>query len=274
MNIQIKISAILLLLTCAFSSCNHDDEDIIRSIPVYELNVGEMFPADEIISIELETAKRENFIPIEGYVHTSYASFGLRADIKKMTTYLYSDQFQDYPWSTKEGIYTLEKEYWNEKTKFIQEVFNDKVNDPLFWPHLFTAYIDNGVTITCDKKLFNKEPGENLSQYFHAEGSANCLPIGREDPYLLFSFNEDISRSMTVYFRKDAWLQRCYFFYFSEEPQEKYEELTFTLTVPVVRELITESMANRYLGKGDTIITSNDVYTGTCTVHFDFSESK
>ncbi len=271
MNIQIKISAILLLVTCAFFSCNHDDEDFIGS-PSYELYVGEMFSADDIKNLDLENWKIDGHPVLSDYIHTSYASFALLAEFRKEDSYKH--RYQDYSNAVKVGIHDLEKDYWNEKTKFIQEIYYDKINDPLLWPFLFTAYIDDGVTITCDKKLFNKEPGEDLSQYFRTEGTSFCQPMGRENSYLLFGFSKDRTRNMTDYFQKDAWLQWSYFIYFSEEPQEKYEELTFTLTVPVVRELITESMANRYLGKGDTIITSNDVYTGTCTVHFDFSESK
>jgi hypothetical protein len=261
-----------MLFTCAFASCSHDDE-IIREAPIYDLYVGEMFSADAIVSLGLYNRKENGMPEVPDYVYKSYMSFSLHAEFR--LTDVYGTYYCDSSLSVIEGIHDLEKDYWNEKTEFFQEAYKEQAYDsPLFWPHLFTAYVDDGTTITCDKKLFNKEPGEDLSQYFRAYGASYCQPMGRENPYLLFGFSEERTMNMTDYFRKDAWLQRDYILSFREEPQEKYDELTFTLTVPLERELVIESMANRYFGKGDAIVTSNDVYTGTCTLHFDFPESE
>ena len=98
----------------------------------------------------------------------------------------------------------------------------------------FTARFSGPVIITADKPLFGTEAGQDLSAHFGVEGAANLLPQGTLEDYSI-RFEKFAPRPTAVadFFASDTWLMRNYVFWMKDIPEETYDEVTFTITLPV-----------------------------------------
>ncbi len=99
----------------------------------------------------------------------------------------------------------------------------------------FTARFNGNVTITADKELFGVGAGQDLSTHFGVEGACNCLPQGTLSDYSILFENFSTSRPTVVadFFAPNTWLTRNYVFWMKDLPEEKYDKVTFTITLPV-----------------------------------------
>ena len=111
----------------------------------------------------------------------------------------------------------------------------------------FTARLSGNVTITADKDLFGIGAGEDLSAHFAVEGAANCLPQGPLPDYKVLFENLSTSRPTAIpaFFASETWLMRNYMFWMKDTPEEKYDELTFTITLPVICDFWRDYYANK-----------------------------
>jgi len=172
------------------------------------------------------------------------------------------------------AINNLEKEYHKERSAFIIEAYRE-YNSVKFqevgWPTLFTAYTNGEVSITCDKTLYGEEPGTNLSEHLSVISMIECLPVGVVDSKLLYSFGDEIPTKMSKLFVNEAWLRPEYYLEFINQPSEKYDELTFYLTMPVILEHTRAYAVAKYKGKEFDSLYSESVFKAECLIKFDWN---
>ena len=102
----------------------------------------------------------------------------------------------------------------------------------------FNARIAGNVVVTADKTLFAMPAGQDLSSHFLVQGPSTCLPQGpMTAPKCLFWHTDEVEpKATSEFFVPDTWLQRNYAFWLKDIPEEQYDELTFTVSLPVVRD--------------------------------------
>lgn len=170
------------------------------------------------------------------------------------------------------AVEELEDEYLAERYSFIEEKVTWFGNAPRY----FAAYVNGDVTITCDKTLFGKEPGEPLNEYFTLDKQASpftCQVAGVDEPRFLHGFGEEQPDAMSDIFTKEAWLftRPVYAFTLKEQPTEKYSRVTFYMTFPVKKEHTWEYAKAIYDGEKPVKIFSEEVFTAECTINFKWS---
>lgn len=159
--------------------------------------------------------------------------------------------------------------YLKERPSFIIDEYHKLVFPEFACPSFYTAYINGNVTLTCDKVLFGQEPGEDLSQHFRLWQQSGCVPIGRdENAHMLYNFGEEPPIRLSDFFIEDMWLYNHYSITFLDTPEERYDEMTFQLTMPLSREYIYATLITLNYGHHIDLIVTDDVFTAKCTVHF------
>ena len=171
-----------------------------------------------------------------------------------------------------DAIKKIEEAYYKEKSQFILEAYNEyNKTGVTAWPDVFTAYATEEVTITCDKVLFGEQPGTNLTSHFALRSAVYCVPVGVEEPKLLYGFGETPTR-MSELLVKGVWLQDEYSMEFAEQPAEKYDELTLYLSCPMLLEHVRDLAAAKYKGTELASKYSEKVFTSECKIKFDWDK--
>lgn len=169
------------------------------------------------------------------------------------------------------SIGKIEDEYQKERSRFILESYKTyHQNNITWWPVLFTAFINGDLTITCDKTLFGEKPGTNLLPYFSVFSQSPCLPIGVENPKFLYNFGETISTEATKFFAKETWLQPEYYLQFAKIPDEKYEELTLCISIPMTIEHTRDIAVSKYKGVELDQKFTEAVFSSKCQIKFNW----
>ena len=265
---------ICLFMSLGITSCHDDnDNDILGNCPPPPLE-GLLIDGGQISDISLYCLENQHSTIGEMWydyykrVKTvpDYESFHLRLILNRTAGRYVTDD--------KEEMYQIgqyELEYEKEKSRFILDSYNNyKENHPggLEWPTLFTAYVNGEVTITCDKVLFGKEPGEDLSPYFSVKSRTNCLPVGIENPKLLYDFGDEIPTEWSKLFVDGSWLQPEYRLVFAEQPDEKYEEITLSVSFPMIIENYRNIAVDKYRGKEGGTRRTEHVHKSECLIRF------
>lgn len=98
----------------------------------------------------------------------------------------------------------------------------------------FTSAIVGDVKISADKTLFGQEPGSNLSAHFNVWSPNACVITANfESPTIIYNAKDYMPTAISEYFVKDSYLAHAYAFYLTDKPEEIYDEITFTITIPV-----------------------------------------
>lgn len=266
------ILSVLVCLLC--QSCHNEEiEDIEVTENIPANRVGMLYNGGNIFKIRLEClAEYHTTMPseewLEYYCSTNtvpdYSSFCLRLSLGQRNTTICN---------TTMRLAKLKYEYLKEKTLFIYESYKNYTPQPLLgvdWPNLLTAYLNGELSITCDKILFGEQPGTNLISYFTASGSSGCIPIGIENPKILYDFGEEIPTEAPKLFIKETWLQQFYHLRFAKQPNEKYEDLTFHVSLPMIRENVDNIVVSKDKGTEPVNQFSEAVFTADCTIKFNW----
>lgn len=169
------------------------------------------------------------------------------------------------------SIAKIEYEYVIEKSLFIYENYKKyKESNPAGWPDLFTAYLNGELSITCDKILFGQQPGTNLSSYFTVSAKSPCIPLGIENPKLLYKYGEELPIEVPKLLTKGTWLQPEYNLQFAKLPDEKYEDLTLYVTLPMVIEHVRDIAVSRYKGTELDNKYSEAAFKADCLIKFNW----
>ena len=278
----------LKILLCAFAgmslmACQNDDSgDVVEEgyflIPVGTLADGGQISGIKLYCIEYDSSKRGDYYShsYEEKIKTvkDYSEFYFWLNITEDDLELDSWIKNNTTLDERNDILNLGGAYWLEKTSFMIEAFrSNKELDHRLWPVFFTAYVNGEVSITCDKTLYGEAPGTNLSQYFEVTPTSNyidCLPVGIENPRLLYSFGEKLPTAMDQYFVNEAWFLRSYVLRLKDVPSEKHDNLTLRLSFPMTIEHIWDYFVAPYKGVEYPDRFTEEVFTAECRINFDW----
>jgi hypothetical protein len=269
MRTKAFITCVVALVAICILSCDKDEEqepinEVIGNSqqPCY---YGEIKTADGITGLDLYVV--ENFQdfsdqPDNGPV-ADYSTFQILGEICQGTFQYIDSTYENNSSEIQTAVEYMRLGFGKERTRFIQDAFIAAYGEPVYkyldkWPCLYTAYINGDITISCDRKLFGKEPGEDISQYFNVYGTAECVPIGRENSTILYNFEEQKPKAISELMQKDTWLQKYFYFYFREIPEEKYDTLTFKITIPITREHYTKYFYGICVDENGPLKVTND----------------
>ena len=259
-----KVFFLFSICMLAFISCSKDDEDdnLWLNQGTFDID-GFMFDGGNLDSICFYcTEKDDNSYntsvkTFKSYTDISFKTFGIDGE---------KNDFVKEPEATRRA--QIQDTYIRQRTAFILEEF---YKWPYIWPIYRTAYVDGKVSITCDKVLFGEEAGTELSKYFKVEYE-HCVPAGIENPKFLYHYGDEIPSLVCDFFQKDIWFRDEYKMALAAEPAEKYDELTFHLTVPLTLEHLADYSREMYnTGKAEKTLTEK-TYTSNCMVRFNWEE--
>lgn len=283
-----RVLFFVFAMSALLLSCSDDD---IEKGKDYDLNcppapkVGMMMDAGEISRLDLYGLQRR-----VGFDFNIPSVYYYEVKEKGVPVFPNYQSVRLYAWFVTHGksvsvgdtvkarrIFDLKKDYYRRKTDFILKQYNDQYKNGYYmtWPWLFTSYVDGDVTLTCDKTLFGQEPGQNLSEHVLVFPAYCYVPIGRgENPKTLYFIDDaekmDSGFRMTDFFQKDTWMQHVYMMKFMEEPEERYDEVTFTITFPAAIEHTYEYIVSMYEGKNEPLQTTEETFKAEYTVKFDW----
>lgn len=272
-----KVIFFLLCLLGGVSLLSCQSEDAEQSVMPDEINVpieGTLLDGGEIASVSLYCVENDKSVfgmPMSEYypktkVVQDYDAFKLYLFLNRGA---YRYKFDDV--NEMRSIGKIEDEYSREKSQFILENYKEyEKKDSVGWPVLFTAYANGEVAVTCDKTLFGEKAGVNLSSYFSISAESACIPIGIENPRILYNFGEEIPNNLSVFFAKGTWLQPKYILQFAKQPSEKYEELTLYISFPILIEHMRDYAVAKYKGIELASKYSETTYKAECRIKFNW----
>ena len=121
------------------------------------------------------------------------------------------------------------------------------------------ARINGKASITADRTLYGQPAGSNLSEHFTVEGRSQGVPKGEFTNFLVLNF-ENTPSKMDEYLAQGTWLQLLYALRMADIPEERYDEVNFTVSLPVEYELWWKSQPK--------VETEPHVLSAQCTAHF------
>jgi hypothetical protein len=282
---QLKIDIIMkkyyfllmsLLLLPAMISCNNDDDDYIIGDTPPEIE-GLVIDGEELTDVSLYclvkgdtcTAPWFNYYPKVKTVK-DYSSIRFNVWIHRGGRTYSSSSYQ-----RTQDIRQLEIAYDKQKSAFILEDYKDynrkyAPTSIASWPAYYMACFNGEVTLTCDKILFGEAPGTNLSKYFTIIAESECMPVGLENPTLRYRFGDTLPTIMADLLVDGSWVQVKYFLEFAEQPTEKYDELTLTLTTPMTLERVGAYVKAQYDGKELDSLYTSVAFKSDCLIKFDW----
>lgn len=267
------------IFICVFSaiilnSCEKESYTDIPSNIALE-RVGSLLDGGSISNVKLYCV--ETPIPIGSSGYQYYESTKTVEDYSKFYMYIiinktvpdsiYSDS------DDADAIREIELEYEHSKSLFLVDEYNQKIQDfkeEVSWPYIYTAYINGEVAITCDKTLFGLQPGENICKYFDVKTPNECLPIGIDNPKLVYTFGENAPVNPEKVFGQETWLQFDYYLSFRTMPSEKYEDITLYLSIPIKKEHIRKYAIEKFRDENTEKIFTTAILTAECTIKFNW----
>ena len=273
-----KVLFATIALSLSIIACQKDDKKTPNEttpIEVNELIEGTLLDGGEISGVSLYCIENNASMVgqqwYEYYAKTKtvkdYTEFKLYAMLDRDAARYTTDDASEMA-----SIAKLESEYYADKSSFILDAYKNYENSQsIEWPVLFTAYVNGEVTITCDKTLYGITPGSDLSKHFTISSKSSCLPVGIENPKLLYTFGEEMPTDMSELFVKESWLQSEYYLQFAGNPTEKYDELTLYLTIPATVEHSRDYAVAKYKGTAFESKFSDTSLKAECTIKFNWN---
>jgi hypothetical protein len=262
----------------AMISCsNNDDDDNLLDSPPEEIE-GLVLDGEELTDVSL-------FCLVKGDTSAKAPWFNYYPKVKTVKDYS-SIQFNVWihqggssyrtsDYQRMNDIRQLEIAYDKQKSAFILEDYKDynrkyAPTSIASWPTYYMACFNGEVTLTCDKTLFGEAPGANLSKYFTIIAESECMPVGLENPTLRYRFGDTLPTIMADLLVDGSWVQAGYFLEFAEQPTEKHDELTLTLTTPMTLERVGAYVEAQYDGKELDSLYTSVVFKSDCLIKFDW----
>ena len=283
-NLLVKTASYLLccMLAASFSACDCDDNPV-EPAPVPNL-VGTMVDGGTISKVGLYCLKDEPMYDAWFNYYPKVKTVEDYSDISSLCLLLHDDQWTYTTDNVEEmmAITSLEDAYFKKKSSMIVEAYEqykasdfyrnaDRYHDTRHlwgWPEFFTAYTNGEVAITCDKTLFGEAPGTNLASHFVIDGYQGCMPVGVESPELRYDFFDEQPVMMSECFPMGVWLQHQYMVHFQTYPAEKYDDITLSLTMPLMIEHIRDYAVAAYRGSSQLPQFTEQVFKAACTIKF------
>lgn len=127
------------------------------------------------------------------------------------------------------------------------------------------AYINGDVKITADKTLFGKVPGSDLSQYFTFCSHNPYKVVGQisDSGTQVVDLLDNEDMSFSEFYTEKTWLVNYQTLKLNSFPEEDYNEIEFTIIMPVKKEYYLDNFMN-----GDYDITharlQDDIFIAKC----------
>lgn len=187
----------------------------------------------------------------------------VKQGLRKTYTEDISDEYQKWAVANSEKL-CLTKE---EEEKLMQTVWKQKgltyvVNNPSF----VTSMLRGGTSITANRELFGLPAGTDIGSHFMVRGVNFCMPQGSISDYKFRFWYDEAPVAMSVpdYFATGTWLQLSYVFWLKDIPEEVYDEVTFTVTIPVINEYWKKYFCDAL----PEVPTLERALSASCTFHF------
>ena len=165
------------------------------------------------------------------------------------------------------GAESIQLDYHMQKVQFINKSYHKQPNG-IGWPPVFSAYLNGEAKITCDKVLFGEPAGSNLGPHFNIKPNILCLPVGKEEPKLLYDYGDTIPQTWNERLCNEVWIQKEYILNLAEEPSEKYDEITLQLSLPLTIEHTWNWSVAKYNGEDPSPIYSDTTFHAECKMKF------
>ena len=230
----------LFSAACIPTACDIDNPPV----PVPEANSGTLLDAKHVALGSLVIDDVQERFLVEGeYANSYWAKQKDTAphsplDYENMRLYVYRDyDGAAQPESTAEQ----RREYYQFGDRVIKDLLAvseapDKAYVPA--PHFLMAQLNGRVSITADVALFGLEAGTDLSSHFRVKGPNAMIPQGSVQQHSIrYDFGTEQPTSVADFYSEGTWLQERYIFWLADIPEERYEEVRFTVTIPVRCEL-------------------------------------
>ena len=284
-SIKIMGNFICFLLVMAFLSCSKDEDDTCNSKYREQPSpdqVGTVIDGGELS----ETSLQINCLGLNPETNTivSSSSYPFLAPFNDYSTMVFpfylvrkeetalTELLSSLNESEVIQIGNLYREHNKERVAFLIDAYFNKYTTIQYnqsWPFFCTAYINGDVSVICDKTLFGEAPGSNLARHFSFE-SYPCMMVGIDEPILVYGFDDELPTDADGVFPQGAWLKAAYSMRFRDIPSEKYDDITFTLSIPVIREHCRKYIVYQYMGKELESKYSECTITGACHLQFDW----
>lgn len=260
----------LSIVIFTFSSCEKNNvEGVIEEEPYWRIisnddPFGLMFDGGYIHHLKMQ-------MPLNNDAYDPYNANSPFNDYSVMTLeYVFNSSFSHSKLTEKEGLSTRDwyrfidstYVYFKTKTKSLQDAHKKSIKEGTHYPWIkfYTAYINGEVKITCDKTLFGKEKGENLAQFFDVVSYQLYMPHGIENPTLTYMLDKNVPKTVDKLLTEETWLEPSCVIKFDSIPEEKYNELTFRITIPIKMEHTYEYVMDKFKGREAELKTSEKTF--------------
>ena len=269
-----KTKTFILLALCflALLSCDKNEEEssnvlIIGSRPedFYGLMLDGGYIHNLLIHVPPESEAYVIHDPEAPF--DNYSTMQLKLDFEDSfdkEKFMEENRLNDREWYELKD--TL-KTYYRRRTAFIQKELENYDKNRQWFLH-YTAYINGEVTVTCDKTLYGKASGENLAQYFKVEPKAWITPRGIEKTKLTCIFDRNSPKRINEFFTKETWTDVKYILRFDSIPEEKYDELKLTVTMPLKLENTHKYILNKLKGIDENVEMTDKTVSASFTARF------
>ena len=145
-------------------------------------------------------------------------------------------------------------------------------------PVFYYAGVKEGARIIADKELFGRKAGSNLADLITLDiPNSSKIAVTYPDFHICKDYNIEASPiTFSDFFSKGRALSLSYEFYatFAQLPPEDYEDVTFTIEIPIECEymqqiIFGEDYPESYYEEGLVERNENRVLRGTVTIKFD-----
>lgn len=265
-------AAIALIAAVTMVSCN-DDNDEGSNNGVNIDSFGLLLDGGSIKSISLYCLERGVSTYDEPTIFQYYQKVKTFNDFSQIDFRIMLNWSGHSNQGNQDTLYArelIENEYDRQKSGFLQTAYKKyEKYAKNGWPTFLTAYVNGQVTLTCDKDLYGEKAGADISKYFSIFGKSYCIPQGIEEPIMRYNFCDVQPTVMSNYFINKSWLQPEYYnIYPLQNPAEKYDEIVFTLTMPMIVESTWDYAVAKYSGLNEDVKRTEKIFTTECTIKF------
>ena len=156
------------------------------------------------------------------------------------------------------------------------KAYIDENNYDIF-PEFYYAGVKDGVSFSADKELFGRKAGSNLADLIILDiPPSSKIAVTYPDYHVCKDYNADSTPiTFSDYFKSGTALSLSYNFYasFAQQPTEEYDEITFTLEIPIECEYMQqiiygEDYPESYYEQGFVERNENRVLRGSVKIKF------
>lgn len=198
----------------------------------------------------------------------SYHNFYIDVWVKKVAVHNHDSLWNKWYDNVKErGEYyrkmgQISKTYFTQLREWCTENY-DVEKCPKPGTQLYPAKICGDIHITSDKTLFGKKPGEDISEHFGVKTCVQAIYQLEDDSLKVLCTYEEMPSSVSEYFCQGSLLADNYVLYLRDIPEEIYDDVSFTMEIPVCCEYLFDYMLTLQNNPDAEVPTKYRAFTST-----------